>query len=307
MTVRIRIATRKSELALWQAGYVADELRCLPEVSAVELVPLTTRGDQILDRDLSKVGGKGLFIKELEVAMRQGDADIAVHSMKDVPADMPDGFCIAARLERANPFDALVSNEATGIAGLRRGAVVGSSSLRRQAQLRALRPDLDVRSLRGNVNTRLAKLDGGEYDAIILACAGLERLGLASRIVEQVSPEDMLPATAQGVIGIECLAGRDDLEAVLAKLDDAATSITTAAERSVARFLGASCHSPLAAYAVTGEETVTLTALVASVDGHTVLRQQVSGAIAEAEQLGSRVGQRLLDLGAAELLSEAGV
>lgn len=306
MTVRIRIATRKSELALWQAGYVADELRRLPEVSAVELVPLTTRGDQILDRDLSKVGGKGLFIKELEVAMRQGDADIAVHSMKDVPADMPEGFCIAARLERANPFDALVSNEATGIAGLRRGAVVGSSSLRRQAQLRALRPDLDVRSLRGNVNTRLAKLDGGEYDAIILACAGLERLGLASRIVEQVSPEDMLPATAQGVIGIECLAGRDDLEAVLAKLDDAATSITTAAERSVARFLGASCHSPLAAYAVAGEETVTLTALVASVDGRTVLRQQVSGAIAEVEQLGSRVGQRLLDLGAAELLSEAG-
>jgi len=307
VTVRIRIATRKSELALWQAGYVADELRRLPEVSAVELVPLTTRGDQILDRDLSKVGGKGLFIKELEVAMRQGDADIAVHSMKDVPADMPEGFCIAARLERANPFDALVSNEATGIAGLRRGAVVGSSSLRRQAQLRALRPDLDVRSLRGNVNTRLAKLDGGEYDAIILACAGLERLGLASRIVEQVSPEDMLPATAQGVIGIECLAGRDDLEAVLAKLDDAATSITTAAERSVARFLGASCHSPLAAYAVAGEETVTLTALVASVDGRTVLRQQVSGAIAEVEQLGSRVGQRLLDLGAAELLSEAGV
>ena len=306
MTVRIRIATRKSELALWQAGYVADELRRLPEVSAVELVPLTTRGDQILDRDLSKVGGKGLFIKELEVAMRQGDADIAVHSMKDVPADMPEGFCIAARLERANPFDALVSNEATGIAGLRGGAVVGSSSLRRQAQLRALRPDLDVRSLRGNVNTRLAKLDGGEYDAIILACAGLERLGLASRIVEQVSPEDMLPATAQGVIGIECLVGRDDLEAVLAKLDDAATSITTAAERSVARFLGASCHSPLAAYAVAGEETVTLTALVASVDGRTVLRQQVSGAIAEVEQLGSRVGQRLLDLGAAELLSEAG-
>src|SRR5690606_23697070 len=232
--------------------------------------------------------------------------DIAVHSMKDVPADMPEGFCIAARLERANPFDALVSNEATGIAGLRGGAVVGSSSLRRQAQLRALRPDLDVRSLRGNVNTRLAKLDGGEYDAIILACAGLERLGLASRIVEQVSPEDMLPATAQGVIGIECLAGRDDLEAVLAKLDDAATSITTAAERSVARFLGASCHSPLAAYAVAGEETVTLTALVASVDGRTVLRQQVSGAIAEVEQLGSRVSQRLLDLGAAELLSEAG-
>jgi len=306
VTLRIRIATRKSELALWQAGHVAEELRRLPEVNAVELVPLTTRGDRILDRDLSKVGGKGLFIKELEVAMRQGEADIAVHSMKDVPADMPEGFCIAALLERANPFDALVSNQATGIADLRRGAVVGSSSLRRQAQLKALRPDLDVRSLRGNVNTRLAKLDGGEYEAIILACAGLERLGLANRIAEQVSPEHMLPATAQGVIGIECLAGRDGLRAVLARLDNAATSLTTAAERSVARFLGASCHSPLAAYAVGGSETVTLTALVASVDGRTVLRQQVVGANSEADQLGSRVGQRLLDLGAAELLSEAG-
>ena len=305
MTLRIRIATRKSELALWQAAHVADELRRLPEVKAVELVPLTTRGDRILDRDLSKVGGKGLFIKELEVAMRQGEADIAVHSMKDVPADMPDGFCIAALLQRANPFDALVSNQATGIAGLRRGALVGSSSLRRQAQLKALRPDLNVRSLRGNVNTRLAKLDGGEYDAIILACAGLERLGLANRIAEQVSVEHMLPATAQGVIGIESMAGRDDLRAVLSRLDDAETSVTTAAERSVARFLGASCHSPLAAYAVAGDENVTLTALVASLDGRTVLRQQVTGAACEADQLGSRVGQRLLDLGAAELLNEA--
>jgi hydroxymethylbilane synthase len=306
VTLRIRIATRKSELALWQAGHVAEELRRLPEVKAVELVPLTTRGDRILDRDLSKVGGKGLFIKELEVAMRQGEADIAVHSMKDVPADMPEGFCIAALLERANPFDALVSNQATGIADLRRGAVVGSSSLRRQAQLKALRPDLDVRSLRGNVNTRLAKLDGGEYEAIILACAGLERLGLANRIAEQVSPEHMLPATAQGVIGIECMAARDDLKAVLSRLDDAETSVTTTAERSVARFLGASCHSPLAAYAVAGDGEVALTALVASLDGRTVLRQQVTGAAGEADQLGSRVGQRLLDQGAAELLNEAG-
>ena len=303
--MRIRIATRKSELALWQAGHVADELRRLPEVNAVELVPLTTQGDRILDQDLSKVGGKGLFIKELEVAMRQGEADIAVHSMKDVPADMPEEFCIAALLKRANPFDALVSNEATGIADLRHGAVVGSSSLRRQAQLRALRPDLEVRSLRGNVNTRLAKLDGGGFDAIILACAGLERLGLVDRIAEQVSPEHMLPATAQGVIGIECLADRDDLKALLERLDHAATSVTTAAERSVARFLGASCHSPLAAYAVAGDETVTMTALVASVDGRTVLRQQVSGLNAEADRLGGWVGQRLLDLGAAELLNEA--
>ena len=306
MTVHIRIATRKSELALWQAGHVADALRALPEVTAVELVPLTTRGDRILDRDLSKVGGKGLFIKELEVAMREGEADIAVHSMKDVPAEMPEGFCIAAVLERANPFDALVSNAATRVADLSQGAVVGSSSLRRQAQLRAIRPDLDVRSLRGNVNTRLARLDGGEYDAIILACAGLERLGLGNRIAEQISPEHMLPATAQGVIGIECLAGRDDLRGVLSKLDDAATSSTTAAERSVAKFLGASCHSPLAAWAVASNETVTLTALVASVDGRTLLRQQVSGASGKASELGEQVGTRLLDLGAAELLREAG-
>lgn len=302
--MRIRIATRKSELALWQAAHVADALRRLPDVRAVELVPLTTRGDRILDRDLSKVGGKGLFIKELEVAMRAGDADIAVHSMKDVPAEMPEGFCIAALLERANPFDALVSNEATAVADLPRGATVGSSSLRRQAQLKALRPDLEVRSLRGNVNTRLAKLDGGEYVAIILACAGLERLGLGNRIKEQISPEHMLPATAQGVIGIECLADRGDLRTVLSMLDHPATVLTTAAERSVARFLGASCHSPLASYAVAGDQGVTLTALVASLDGRTVLRQQVSGAADEAEQLGHQVGRRLLDLGGARLLDE---
>ena len=302
--MRIRIATRKSELALWQAAHVADALRRLPDVTAVELVPLTTRGDRILDRDLSKVGGKGLFIKELEVAMRAGDADIAVHSMKDVPAEMPEGFCIAALLERANPFDALVSNEASAVADLPRGATVGSSSLRRHAQLKALRPDLEVRSLRGNVNTRLAKLDGGEYAAIVLACAGLERLGLGNRIKEQISPEHMLPATAQGVIGIECLADRGDLRTVLSMLDHPATVLTTAAERSVARFLGASCHSPLASYAVAGDQRVTLTALVASLDGRTVLRQQVSGAADEAEQLGHQVGRRLLDLGGAKLLDE---
>jgi hydroxymethylbilane synthase len=307
VTLHIRIATRKSELALWQAAYVADALRRLPEVGAVELVPLTTRGDRILDRELSKVGGKGLFIKELEIAMRDGDADIAVHSMKDVPAEMPEAFCIAALLERANPLDALVGTGASTIADLPHRAVVGSSSLRRQAQLKALRPDLDVRPLRGNVNTRLGRLDGGDYDAIVLACAGLERLGLGNRIGEQISPEHMLPATAQGVIGIECMSGREDLRALLAGLDHPATRATTTAERSVARFLGASCHSPLASYAVAERGTVTLTALVASVDGRTLLRQQVSGAAAEAEHLGGRVGSRLLALGAAELLDEAGV
>lgn len=305
MTLLIRIATRRSELALWQANYAADALRRLPEVDAVELVPLKTRGDRILDRDLSKVGGKGLFIKELEVAIDEGKADVAVHSMKDVPAEMPEAFCIAALLERANPFDALVSVEATAIADLPRDAVVGSSSLRRQAQLKALRPDVDVRPLRGNVNTRLRKLDCGGYDALILACAGLERLGLSNRIREQISPADMLPATAQGVIGIECASERGDLRELLARLDHPATRLTTIAERSVARYLGASCHSPLASYAIAKNEVITLTALVGSVDGRTLLRQQVSGPAGDAEALGSLVGRQLLDRGAARLLGEA--
>jgi hydroxymethylbilane synthase len=302
--VRIRIATRKSELALWQAGHAADALRRLPQVSGVELVPLTTRGDRILDRDLSEVGGKGLFVKELEVAMADGDADIAVHSMKDVPAELPAGFCIAALLERADPFDALVSMKARGIAELAAGAVVGSSSLRRHAQLKALRPDVEVRPLRGNVNTRLRKLDDGEYDAILLACAGLERLGLADRIRERISPERMLPASAQGVIGIECLDERNDLRTLLGRLNHAPTERTTTAERSVARYLGASCQSPLASYAVIEGDRLTLTALVASVDGKTLLRERVAGAVADAEALGARVGQRLLARGAADLLHE---
>ena len=302
--MRIRIATRKSELALWQAHHAADRLRRLPGVSAVDLVPLTTRGDRILDRELSAIGGKGLFIKELETAIRDDAADIAVHSMKDVPAEMPDGFCIGAVLERGNPFDALVSTEGTTMAELPRGAVVGSSSLRRQAQVKALRPDIEVRPLRGNVNTRLGKLDNGDYDAIVLACAGLERLGLDQRISERFAPDRMLPATAQGVIGIECASGRHDLRELLTLLNHSATEVTTVAERSVAAYLEASCHSPLASYAVIEQDLVTLTALVASVDGKTLLRQQVSGPVEDAAHLGSRVGRRLLDLGAGGLLGE---
>lgn len=302
--MQIRIATRKSELALWQARYAADRLRQLPGIDAVELVPLTTRGDRILDRELADIGGKGLFIKELEKAIGDGTADIAVHSMKDVPAEMPDGFRIGAVLERGNPFDALVGRPETTVAGLRRGAVVGSSSLRRQAQLKALRPDIEVRALRGNVNTRLSQLDSGNFDAIVLACAGLQRLGLGDRISEQFAPESMLPATGQGVIGIECACGREDLDELLALLDHPATAATTAAERSVAAYLEASCHSPLASYAVLEQNVLTLTALVASVDGATVLRQRVSGAVEDAAKLGSRVGRMLLDLGADRLLSE---
>ena len=231
--MKIRIATRKSKLALWQARHVSQKLELLDTVSGVELVPLSTRGDEILDKSLQKIGGKGLFIKELEVAMRSGDADIAVHSMKDVPAEIQEGFCVAAMLKRADPSDAFVSNGVT-LSGLAAGATIGSSSLRRQAQLRALRPDIDVLPLRGNVDTRLAKLDKGEFDAIILATAGLERLGLAERITEKFSPSQMLPATAQGVIGIECLANRDDLLPVLAELQDQSSALTTVAERAIA-------------------------------------------------------------------------
>lgn len=303
--MRIRIATRKSELALWQANYVAARLEVLAGVSAVELVPMTTKGDRALDRSLSDIGGKGLFIKELEVAMHADEADIAVHSMKDVPAEMPQGFCIAAMLERANPFDALVTIDGRTIGEVRRGATIGTSSLRRQAQVRALRPDVVTKPLRGNVNSRLRKLDDGEFDAIVLACAGLERLGLAHRIGEQFSPERMLPACAQGVIGIECLDQRVDLRDVLAALDHAPTRQTTLGERAVARHLQASCQSPLASFAVAVEDELTLKALVASLDGRRILRRQVAGPADDAASLGRELAGLLLDGGAAELLREA--
>ena len=303
--MEIRIATRKSELALWQAKHVAEKLEALPQVSGVSLVPLSTRGDEILDKSLQKIGGKGLFIKELEVAMQNGTADIAVHSMKDVPAEMPAGFCIAAVLERANPTDAFVSGSDKLFAELPPGAQIGSSSLRRQAQLKARRPDIDVIPLRGNVNTRLRKLAEGEYDAIILASAGLERLGLESHITEQFAIEQMLPAAAQGVVGIECLAGRDELFEVLKLLEDPASKITTMAERAVAATLEANCQSPVASYAIKEEESLIVHALVASTDGSKVLREQVSGNVADAESLGVAVAKKLLQQGAGELLAGA--
>ncbi len=303
--MKIRIATRKSALALWQAEHAAALIGALPAVDDVELVPLSTRGDEVLDRSLQKIGGKGLFIKELEVAMAEGRADIAVHSMKDVPADMPDGFLIAAVLERANPFDALVSPAGMGVDELPDGALIGSSSLRRQAQLLALRPDLRIEPLRGNVNTRLAKLDAGQYDAIMLACAGLERLGMADRIGAALPPEQVLPAAAQGVIGIECRSDREDLVALLAELDHDTTRDTTAAERAVARRLEASCQSPIASYATLAATTLTLESLVATPDGKEVLRETISGARGDAEALGLELADRLLGRGAAELLASA--
>ncbi len=301
----IRIATRKSELALWQAGHVAEKLGKLPQVAKVVLVPLSTRGDETLDKSLQKIGGKGLFIKELEVAIQAGEADIAVHSMKDVPADLPAGFCITAVLERASSADALVSAGDKTFAQLPHGARIGSSSLRRQAQLKARRPDLNVQPLRGNVNTRLQKLRDGHFDAIILASAGLQRLGLQSNITEEFDIEQMLPAAAQGVIGIECLQDRHDLREILTSLEHAATKKTTLAERAVAATLQANCQSPVASFASIDADVLTIVALVALPDGSKVLREQVSGRAEDAAMLGNQVADRLLERGAAAMLAEA--
>ena len=300
--MKIRIATRKSALALWQANHVAAILQDLPEVSGTELLPMSTKGDEILDRSLQKIGGKGLFIKELEVAMQNGEADLAVHSMKDVPAEMPDGFCLAATMARANHKDALVSSDGKQLEDLPHGATIGSSSLRRQAQLKMMRPDLKVIPLRGNVNTRLAKLEAGEYDAIILAAAGLERLELDHQISQQFLPSEMLPAAAQGVLGIECLEESTELRSVLEQLSDPDSVQTTIAERTIARVLQASCQSPVAAYATISNTSLALTALVAHPDGSQSIRESVSGDAADAEQLGEALAERLLKCGAREML-----
>jgi len=290
--LKIRIATRKSALALWQAEHVADLLNALPDVDSVELLPMSTRGDEILDRSLQQIGGKGLFIKELEVAMQAGEADIAVHSMKDVPAEMPPGFCLATVLKRANHADAFVAPDGCTLENLAHGARIGSS-------LKLMRPDVLVEPLRGNVNTRLSKLDNGDYDAIILAAAGLERLGLDHYITHQFSPDEMLPAAAQGVIGIECLESND-----AGKLTHEETTLTTAAERAIARTLDASCQSPVATYAVIDGLSMTVTALVALPDGSESIRDQISGPAEDAEQLGEELAKRLLARGAGELLAK---
>ncbi len=303
--MQLKIATRKSALALWQAEHVAGILASMADVDDVKLVPMSTRGDEVLDRSLQKIGGKGLFIKELEVAMQEGRADLAVHSMKDVPADMPAGFCLAAVLKRSNHRDALVTRDRRKLGELDAGAVVGSSSLRRQAQLRMMRPDIDVQPLRGNVNTRLVKLDNGDYDAIVLAATGLERLGLERHISQQFSVDEMLPATAQGVLGVECLAARDDIRALLAAINDDTAHVTTTAERAVARALQASCQSPVAAFAESDGRRVSVTALVALPDGSRFIRKSAAGDAAAAEQVGERVAGILVEHGARELLAAA--
>ncbi len=301
---RLVIATRASRLALWQAEHVRDRLRALYPACAVELLTLTTRGDQILDRTLSKVGGKGLFVKELETALLDGRADLAVHSLKDVPVDLQAPFELCAVLERADPRDAFVSNTYATLAELPAGAVVGTSSLRREAQIRARHPQLAVKPLRGNLDTRLGKLDRGDYDAIVLAAAGLERLGLGGRIRSLLDPAVSLPAAGQGALGIEIRDDRDDMRAWLAPLVSAGTRACVLAERAVSRELGGSCQVPLAAFAELNGDALSLRALVASPDGVRMVRAERSGPAAEAEAIGVAAARELLDAGAAAILQE---
>lgn len=297
----LRIATRKSPLALWQTQHVAALLRAAHPGLAIELVPLSTRGDEVLDRSLAAIGGKGLFLKELEIAMQRGEADCAVHSLKDVPMDLEPGFALPAVLARHDPADAFVSNRFDGIDALPQGAIVGTSSLRRQAQLRALRSDLDIRDLRGNVNTRLAKLDAGDYHAIILACAGLERLGLGDRIGGRLLPPRWLPAPGQGAIAIECRGDDGHAIALLARLDDPATRRCVEAERAMNRALHGSCHVPVAALAtLDADGGLDLVGMVGdAVEGRS-LRAQASGT--DPAALGCEVARLLLEQGAGELL-----
>ena len=300
----IKIATRKSQLALWQAEYVQNALLNAHPDLQVELVPMSTQGDKILDTPLAKIGGKGLFIKELEVAMLDGKADIAVHSMKDVPVDFPDGFGLHCICPRENPYDAFVSNQFSSLAELPKGAIVGTSSLRRQSQLRAHRPDLMIKDLRGNVNTRLAKLDKQEYDAIILACAGLIRLNMGERISQQLPPELCLPAVGQGAVGIECRNDDTSLIALLQALHDPATAARVTAERAMNAKLQGGCQVPIGSYAELTGQSLNMRALVASADGKRILRAQGSAPIDQASSLGIRLADDLLTQGAAELLEQ---
>ncbi|MRH78373.1 hydroxymethylbilane synthase [Spiribacter sp. C176] len=300
----IKIATRRSPLAMWQAEHVAARLKHLHPGLEVELVGMSTRGDEITDRPLMAVGGKALFVKALEEGMLAGRADIAVHSMKDVPAVVPGAFRLPVILDRDDPRDAFVSEKYDTVDALPAGARVGTASLRRECQLRARRPDLQVESLRGNVQTRLSKLESGEFDAIILAASGLKRLGMADRIRAAIPPEESLPAVGQGALGIECRAEDDTVMALLAGLNDPDTHDRVTAERAVNARLEGSCHVPLAAYAeLEGQDGLWLRALVASRDGTQVLRAEQRGSRSDAEAIGEAVAQALLAQGAAELLA----
>jgi hydroxymethylbilane synthase len=307
----LRIATRRSALALWQAEHVADLLRTAHPGVTVELVPMSTQGDKILDTPLSKVGGKGLFTKELEVAMREGRADLAVHSCKDVPAELPDDMVLAAFLEREDPRDAFVSNHHANLAALPAGARVGTASLRRECQLRASRPDLAIQSLRGNVNTRLAKLDAGEHDAIILASAGLVRLGFGRRIRAQIAPEDSLPAVGQGTLALECRADDADAIARLKVLEHARTAVRTRCERAFNHRLKGGCQVPIAGYAellpIDEGGGLRLRGLVGAVDGSRIVRGEQLGPLMQPEALGIALAEQLLGEGADALLAAVGI
>lgn len=299
---RIVIATRESPLALWQAHHVRDWLLAQYPGLTVELLGMTTQGDRILDVTLNKIGGKGLFVKELEQALAEGRADLAVHSMKDVPMVLPEGFALAAIGQREDPRDAFVSNHYASLAELPAGSVVGTSSLRREAQLRARYPELVVKPLRGNVGTRLAKLDAGDYDAILLAAAGLKRLGLGERIRDEMHFDDSLPAPGQGALGLEIRVDRADLAELLAPFNDAATAACVTAERALSRRLGGSCQIPLAAFAEDDDGFLRLRGCVGLPDGSHIVYGEANGTRAAADGLGLKVAELLLTEGAADIL-----
>ena len=298
----VRIATRKSALALWQANFVKAELEVAHPGLQVELVPMSTQGDKILDTPLAKIGGKGLFVKELETAMLEGRADIAVHSMKDVPVDFPEGLMLHTICQREDPRDAFVSNTYQQLADLPQGAVVGTSSLRRQCQIKAMRPDLQIKDLRGNVNTRLAKLDAGEFDAIILASAGLIRLGFEARIASFLDVGISLPANGQGAVGIECRSDDLVVQQLLAPLEHQETRICVLAERAMNRKLQGGCQVPIGAFAVLQQNELWLRGLVGQLDGSEILRSEIRGEATQAEQLGTQLAEQLLALGADRIL-----
>ena len=300
----ITIVTRESRLAMWQAHHIRDRLSALYPNMTVKIIGTTTRGDQILDQSLSKIGGKGLFVKELEVALHNGSADIAVHSLKDVPMNLPDGFALACVTARENAQDAFISNQYASLEDLPAGAVVGTSSLRREAMLKKRYPHLKVHSLRGNLDTRLRKLDEGQYDAIILAAAGLKRLELQSRIRQLLPAETSLPANGQGALGIECRPNDAELLALLAPLAHPATALCVRAERAMNRALQGGCQVPIGAYAELHGDDVWLRGLVGSPDGQQILRAERQGPAATAEQLGQSVAEQLLAMGADKILRE---
>lgn len=305
---KITIATRESPLALWQAEYVRDQLQQSHQGLQVELLGMTTRADQWLQTPLTKIGGKGLFVKELEEAMLRGEADLAVHSMKDVPMDFPEGLALETICEREDPTDAFVSNKYSDLQSLPEGAVLGTSSLRRQCQIMQLRPDLQIKSLRGNVNTRLRKLDEGEFDAIILASAGLKRLGFSDRIAQQLEVEISMPAGGQGAVGIEIRESDEELKQLLQPLMHRESAICVSAERAMNRHLKGGCQVPIAGYAElvcssSGETEVRLRGLVGDPGGETILRAESIGAVSKSEALGIEVAEQLLAQGAEAILT----